>query len=138
MLLLTEIIAAGAMFTCTPIAVWDGDGPIWCSEGPHVRISGIAAREMDDSCRDAQPCPDASATAARDALVGLFGGARGTLPTGHIQVRAAPMSCLSTGPAGGTRTAAWCRLPDGRDLSCAMVATGTVLRWQRYWGDHLC
>lgn len=137
-MLLLQIVAAGTSFTCTPAAVWDGDGPVWCAEGPRVRISGIAAKEMDGTCRAGQPCPDASAIVARDALVGLFGGARGTLPTGHIQVRAAPMSCLSTGFAGGSRTAAWCRLADGRDLSCAMVATGTVLRWDRYWGDHRC
>lgn len=138
MMFLLEIVAAGTLFTCTPTAVWDGDGPIWCAEGPRVRLSGIAAREMDGSCRSGQPCPAASATAARNALVGLFGGGRGTLRTGHIRVQAAPMRCLSAGSAGGNRTAAWCRLANGRDLSCAMLATHTVLRWDRYWGNHRC
>lgn len=54
------VISALALFMCTPVAVYDGDGPIWCAEGPHVRISGIAAREMDDACRPGHPCPDAS------------------------------------------------------------------------------
>ena len=49
-LLLASIVPAGQSFNCTPTAVWDGDGPIWCAEGPHIRLSGIAAREMDGSC----------------------------------------------------------------------------------------
>jgi len=42
-----EIVRTGQTFTCTPTAVWDGDGPVWCAEGPKVRIAGVAAREMD-------------------------------------------------------------------------------------------
>ena len=132
------VILAAALFTCTPVAVYDGDGPIWCAEGVHVRVSGIAAREADGSCRRNQPCPAATAEAARDALVNLLGGPRGRRATGHIIVQAPAMRCVSTGPAGGTRTGAWCTLADGRDLSCAMVATGTVLRWARYWRGHIC
>lgn len=131
-------IAAGIAFMCTPIAVYDGDGPVWCEEGPRLRLSGIAAREMDGSCRQGHPCPDAAPERARDALVALLGGARGTLSTGHIRVQAQPMRCRSTGEARGNRTGAWCTLADGRDLSCAMIATGTVARWDRYWGRHAC
>jgi hypothetical protein len=40
--------------------------------------------------------------------------------------------------AGGNRTAAWCVTSRGVDLSCAMVATGTVLSWERYWKGHRC
>jgi endonuclease YncB( thermonuclease family) len=141
MMLLTlaaAVVTAGETFTCTPTHVYDGDGPVWCAEGPHVRIAGIAAREMDGACRDNQPCPAPSAVEARDALVGLFGGPRGSISTGHIVVRGPAMTCISVGSAGGTRTAAWCTLPSGQDLSCAMVATGTVLRWQRFWRDHRC
>ena len=43
-MMLAQVIAAGVAFTCTPVAVWDGDGPIWCMEGPKIRIAGIAAR----------------------------------------------------------------------------------------------
>lgn len=136
--LATAVVAAGETFTCTPVAVYDGDGPIWCAEGPHVRISGIAAREMDGTCRDNQPCPAATAVQARDALVSLFGGPRGSFSTGHIRVSGATMVCRSEGSAGGTRTAAWCTLPSGQDLTCAMVATGTVLKWDRYWRGHRC
>lgn len=70
-MLAASIVASGQTFTCTPTHVWDGDGPVWCAEGPHLRIAGIAAREMDGTCRSNQPCPDASAVEARDALVQL-------------------------------------------------------------------
>lgn len=133
-----SIVASGQTFTCTPTHVWDGDGPVWCAEGPHLRIAGIAAREMDGTCRTNQPCPAASASEARDALVKLMGGARGTISTGHVVVRGPRLTCRSEGGAGGNRTAAWCRLPSGADLSCAMIKTGTVLRWDRYWKGPAC
>jgi endonuclease YncB( thermonuclease family) len=138
MLILSAVVVAGASFTCTPIAVWDGDGPIWCAEGPKVRLAGIAAREMDGSCSVNQPCPSASAIAARDVLVNFLGGAKGTMQTGHVKVAAAPMRCRSDGSAGGSRTAAWCTLANGRNLNCEMVRSQTALRWARYWRGHQC
>ena len=137
-LLAASIVASGQTFTCTPTHVWDGDGPVWCAEGPHLRIAGIAAREMDGTCRTNQPCPAASAIEARDALVKLMGGARGPISTGHVVVRGPRLTCRSEGGAGGNRTAAWCRLPSGADQSCAMIKTGTVLRWDRYWKGPAC
>src|SRR3546814_9168687 len=122
----------------------DGEGPVWCAEGPRIRIAGIAARELDGTCRRGHPCPRAGPIAARNALVELLGGSRGEVRIAnagisHIRVRAAPMRCLSTGPAGGARTGAFCTLADGRNLSCAMLATGTVARWARYWrSDQRC
>lgn len=98
----------------------------------HVRLAGIAAREMDGSCRQGQPCPDASALAARDALVTLLGGAKGRSNTGHTLVDGPALACVSTGNARGNRTGAWCAMPAIGDLSCAMIRTGTVLRWERY------
>lgn len=132
------VIAAGLVFLCTPVAVWDGDGPVWCQEGPRLRLSGIAARELDGTCSPGHPCPDATALQARDALVRILGGPRGTLRSGHVRVAAPTMRCTSIGGAGGNRTGAWCTLVDGRDLSCSMVATGTVERWERYWRGHRC
>lgn len=133
-----QIITAGQTFICTPIAVYDGDGPIWCAEGPKVRLAGIAAREMDGSCNSRQPCPAASAEATRDQLVRFLGGSRGRLSTGHVKVRASAMHCLSDGSAGGSRTAAWCIMANGTDLNCAMVRSGLALRWDRYWRRHRC
>jgi endonuclease YncB( thermonuclease family) len=125
-----QVVPAGRTFQCTPTAVWDGDGPVWCAEGPKVRIAGVAAREMDGTCRSNQPCPQVGAVDARDR--------RGTLPEGHIVVRSAAMTCLSDGSAGGSRTAAWCRSPAIGDLSCAVVRAGGVVPWARYWRGHHC
>lgn len=132
------VVAAGGSFVCTPKMVWDGEGPVWCAEGPRLRISGIAAREMDGSCRSNQPCPPASAESARNALVRLLGGSGGRTPDGHVLVAGPRLSFLSDGSAGGSRTAAWCTGPGVGDLSCRMVATGTVLRWDRFWRRHAC
>lgn len=136
--MLAQVIAAGVAFTCTPVAVWDGDGPIWCMEGPKIRIAGVAAREMDGTCRSGQPCPAVGAVDARNRLVAIFGGARGTLAQGHIRVRSAPMRCISEGSAGGSRTAAWCSSPSVGDLSCSVVSAGGAVNWARYWRDHRC
>lgn len=121
LLLLTEVVARGAAFMCTPVAVWDGDGPIWCAEGPRIRLSGISAREIDGSCKAGHPCPNSSGKAARDHLVKLLGGPRGRLNTGHVKVRAPALRCTSTGSGIGARTAALCVSPTVGDLSCAMV-----------------
>jgi endonuclease YncB( thermonuclease family) len=132
------VIQAGAAFRCSPIAVWDGDGPIWCAEGPKLRLAGIAAREIDGSCRPGKPCPSASGIAARDRLVTLLRGRRGMFRTGHVAVKGPTLTCQSQGNAKGDRTAAWCSLPDGSDLSCKMIESGTALRWRNYDTTDRC
>ena len=87
-----QIVAAGTSFTCTPVRVWDGDGPLWCAEGPRIRLAGIAARETDGTCRPNQPCPNATAEQARNHLVGLVGRPVGTSREGHIMVRGAALT----------------------------------------------
>lgn len=136
--LAATIVPAGETFTCTPTAVWDGDGPIWCAEGPHIRLSGIAAREMDGTCSPGHPCPDATAEQAKAALVNLVGEPAGTGRHGHTLVNGPAMRCESVGGAGGTRTAAWCVSPRGGDISCAMVKGGWAALWDRYWKGHVC
>lgn len=121
-------IVASAIFICTPIAVWDGDGPIWCEEGPKIRIALIAAREIDGSCRPGHPCPRPSGEAARDALVELLGRPTWRWKTGHVTISASPMRCRYEGRSYD-RVVASCTLADGRDLGRAMLATGTVLPW---------
>ncbi len=133
-----QVIVAGSSFQCTPVAVWDGDGPIWCAEGPKVRIAGVAAREIDESCRPAQPCPRVSGKDARDRLVRIFGGSQGTRREGHVLVRSSAMTCRSEGSAGGSRTAAWCQSKDVGDLSCSVVGAGGAVRWPKYWREHQC
>lgn len=136
--LAATLVSGGQTFECTPTRVWDGDGPIWCAEGPRIRLSGIAAREMDGSCSQDHPCPSASAVEARDALVKLIGRSTGKSAEGHVLVAGLTMQCRSVGSAGGTRTAAWCVSPKGGDISCAMVRGGWAARWQRYWKGHVC
>lgn len=136
--LATQVIAAGITFACTPIAVYDGDGPIWCKEGPKIRLAGIAAREMGGTCRSNQPCPETSAIASRDYLAALVGQRVGQRPEGHVIVRGPTLTCLSQGGGRGSRTAAWCRTAQGVDLSCAMVKSGMALRWAQYQGDKVC
>jgi endonuclease YncB( thermonuclease family) len=138
LLIAIAIIPAGQSFQCTPTRVWDGDGPIWCAEGPHVRLAGIAAREMNGTCNANQPCPVAGAVEARDALVKLIGKPVGASAQGHVLVKGQAMTCLSDGGAGGTRTAAWCRSPKSGDVNCAMIDGGWASKWNRYWRGHSC
>ena len=113
--LLAAVVGSGQSFACTPTHVWDGDGPIWCAEGPKIRLAGIAAR---------------------DRLVRLLGGAKDRASTGHVLVSAPTMQCVSNGSARGDRTGAWCSLPSTGDLSCAMIRSGAVARWDRYSGKR--
>jgi endonuclease YncB( thermonuclease family) len=133
-----RVVAEGDAFTCTPVKLWDGDGPIQCAEGPKVRLAGIAAREMDGSCSPGHPCPEASAQDARDTLAGLLGRTTGTASTGHLLIEGPALQCLSEGSGKGSRTAAWCVSPDAGDLSCAMVASGMAEKWDRYWREEAC
>lgn len=104
-------------FTCHATKVHDGDGPIWCAEGPKIRLTAIAARELDESCSPGHPCPDASGAAARDALAGLALGET--------------LSCEATGASHG-RVTAWCWRADGVELNCAMVRGGHAAHWPKF------
>lgn len=138
LLLATSKIPAGQSFVCTPTRVWDGDGPIWCDEGPHVRLAGVAAKEMDGTCRSNQPCPKASAEQARDKLVSLIGKHIGWSSQGHALVKGPSMICRSDGSAGGNRTAAWCKSPISGDVNCAIIRSGVAMKWDKYWSNHRC
>jgi endonuclease YncB( thermonuclease family) len=97
LLLAVSVVPTGENFTCTPVRVWDGDGPVWCKEGPRIRLAGIAAREIDDSCRFNQPCPTASGAEARDALVRLLGVPTGRSKEGHVLVSGTIVFLLRVG-----------------------------------------
>ena len=88
-------VASGDGFACTPVKLWDGDGPIHCAEGPRVRLAGIAAREVDGTCRPGHPCPDATAEVARDTLAALLGRVTGTAREGHLTIEGPTLSCTS-------------------------------------------
>lgn len=128
------VVPEAETFACTPLQVWDADGPIWCAEGPRLRLHGIAAREMDGTCRAGHPCPDMPPLAARDVLIKLLRpAASAPTSTGHIRIAdASPLTCRSYGGAGGNRTAARCRLPDKSDLGCRLIALGAAREWTRF------
>jgi endonuclease YncB( thermonuclease family) len=122
------VTLSGNTFPCTVASITDGD-TFRCAElgddgrAIRVRLSGVAAREADGSCSPGHPCPDATADEASTALVRLAAGER--------------LTCQANGSTYG-RVAAFCQRADGVDLSCAMVASGTAVRWERYWGGHRC
>jgi endonuclease YncB( thermonuclease family) len=118
----SEARAFRAAFQCRVAHVTDGD-TFRCADGTRVRLSGIAARESDGSCRPGHPCPVASAEAATAALYNFA--------SGHV------LMCRPVGETYG-RVAAFCRREDGLDLSCAMMQSGTVEKWWRFWGLHSC
>jgi len=132
------VIPSGQVFDCTPTHVWDGDGPVWCKEGPRMRLAGIAARELDGTCSSGHPCPRASGELARQALVSLLGSPIGIGRHGHILVSGPTLRCRSDGSAGGSRTASWCLSPTNGDINCAMVLGGWAARWDLYWRSHKC
>lgn len=129
------VIPAGEEFACTPEAVWDGDGPVWCAEGLPYRLAGIAAHELDGSCSNGHPCPDTDPHAMPwpDCWVALGRGRHS-----HVLVEGPTMRCVSTGSVGRDRTGAWCVSPRSGDISCAMVRGGCASRWDRYWKEHRC
>ena len=123
-----EEVDPSARFTCTVASITDGD--TWrCRETNavgrqlRVRLSGVNARERDGTCNEGHPCPSAPPEAATAALTRLAAG----------QV----LSCRGVGSTF-SRIAAFCRRSDGVDLSCAMLETRTVARWDRHWRGHRC
>jgi endonuclease YncB( thermonuclease family) len=120
--------AAPPSFTCTVASVHDGDTLRCLERGPDgrqvcLRISGIDARELDGTCAPGHPCASAPPEAATAALERLVAGQR--------------LQCEFEGYTY-RRMAGFCRNAAGVDVSCAMLASGTVAKWARYWGDHRC
>ena len=114
--------ANGSRFSCTVLSVYDGDGPINCSEVDsqgkqvRVRLRGIEARDSDNSCRYPDLCPNASGAEAKAVL--------SRLAVGRLE-------CVSFGPSYD-RVDASCRSPTGADISCEMLRSGTAVRWPQY------
>jgi hypothetical protein len=83
-----------------------GDGPIWCAEGPKIRLSGIAAREIDESCRPGHHAPGLG-RAAREPCSPDRNAPRAVKTRACDGVRAAaPLRVARFGK--GERTAAAC------------------------------
>lgn len=120
------LVAAATAFTCDVIRVHDGDGPLWCRSGQKVRVAGIQAPDFQNAgpCRRpaarrvAYTCDDRAAARSQRIVSKLVLGKR--------------LTCQPTGKSF-SRTVARCTLPDGRSLSCAAIANGAAVRWDRYW-----
>lgn len=88
------IIPAGETLACIPTAIWDGDGPVWCAEGPRVRLAGIGAGEANGTSNSTQTCPDATAEHVRETLATLIVTPGGFNPHGS-SLRQRPYHVLS-------------------------------------------
>jgi endonuclease YncB( thermonuclease family) len=105
-------------FVCQVQRVHDADGPIWCAGGVKVRVAGVNAREVDGSCRRGAPCPTMRHQQAK--------------PIAERLTLGKPLTCQPV-DTSYRRVVARCTLPDGRSLSCALIAAGAAVRWDRYW-----
>lgn len=126
---------------CLAVAIHDVDGPIHCQTGEKIRLQGIGATETNGTCNPNQPCIPgdpfdqrrkmaramgaqvAREDRAKDGKLNLYGQLWFKAP-----IR---LQCDVTGTSH-KRLTAWCRLPDGRDLSCMAITVGVAARWARY------
>ena len=125
------LIAAATLpaFTCDVIRVHDGDGPLWCRSGEKVRVAGIQAPDFENAepCRRPNArrgnytCDDRAAARSQRIVSSLVLGKR--------------LACQPTGKSY-SRIVARCTLPDGRSLTCAAIAAGAAVRWDRYWRQY--
>lgn len=120
--LLALQLAAGQPFACTVTRVHDGDGPLWCAEGPKVRVAGIQAPDYASAepCRRRKTgyvCGDAQARASQRIVARMVLGQR--------------LRCVALEPSY-SRMVATCRLGDGRDLACAIVRSGAAAWWPAF------
>jgi endonuclease YncB( thermonuclease family) len=134
--LLALTLAAGQPFTCKAIALHDVDGPVHCAGGQKIRLQGIGATETDGTCRPNQPCIPGDPMVQRRTMVTRAIGA--TIAREDASkygqawfLRPVTLTCTPTGKSHD-RVTAWCRRPDGADLSCEAIRAGVAARWQRY------
>ena len=111
---------AGAAFQCVVDHVNDGD-TLRCRDGVRVRLHAVAAREADGTCSPGHPCPAASGASATAALNRLAAG-----------------KILTCDPVGRNykRITAICSTPEGEEINCAMIRSGTTLIWEKFDRQH--
>jgi endonuclease YncB( thermonuclease family) len=103
-------------FACRVSSITDGD-TLRCADGTRIRLHAVAAREMDESCSEGHPCPSASGASARAELQRLAGGRT--------------LSCSRTGTSYD-RVTAICWTSENQEINCAMILSGTAVRWDRF------
>lgn len=117
------MIAPPPPFICEVVKVHDGDGPLWCRNGRKVRVAGIQAPDFTS----AQPC--------RTRRRGYVCNDTRAVASQRVAMRLTLRKRLTCQPLDRSyqRVVARCTLPDGRSLSCAMIAAGVATRWDSYW-----
>ena len=122
-------VLPAAPFTCVVVRVHDGDGPLWCAGGIKVRIAGVQAPDYED----AEPCRRPGARRANYTCDTVAADR-----SQQIVERLVLRQTLMCRPVGMSyaRIVARCTLADGRSLSCAVIATGAAVRWDRYWRHY--
>lgn len=118
-----------APFVCAVVRVHDGDGPLWCANGIKVRIAGVQAPDYED----AAPCRRDDASRANYTCDN--GAADRSRQIVERLVLHRSFNCQPMGQSYA-RVVARCTLPDGRSLSCAVIAAGAAVRWDRYWRQY--
>lgn len=120
------MILTAAAFLCVVTGVHDGDGPIYCANGITVRVAGVQAPDYENTtpCREHRAdytCSDSAADRSRAITTSL--------------VLHQTLSCEPVGKSY-SRVVARCQLPNGNSLSCALIAHGAAVRWERYWRKY--
>ncbi|HUH11263.1 MAG TPA: nuclease [Brevundimonas sp.] len=109
-------LPADADLLCQVAYVHDGDS-LRCQDGTRIRLHAVAARETDETCSPGHPCPEASAASATRTLQRLTEGR--------------DLACRSIGRSYD-RVTAICWTPEGTEVNCAMIRSGTTVIWPRY------
>jgi len=123
------LAAASPAFTCVVTRVHDGDGPLWCANGVKVRVAGIQAPDFESASPCRRPAPQRAAYTCDTAAAKR---SRAIVERLTLQKR---LKCQPV-DRSYKRVVARCTLPDRRSLSCATIAAGAAVRWDRYWRKY--
>lgn len=109
-------IPGRATLACAVASINDGD-TLRCRDGTRIRLHAVAAREADETCSIGHPCPAATAASATHELTRL--------------AAARTIRCQPTGRSYD-RVTAICWTPEGEEINCAMIRSGTALVWEKF------
>jgi len=114
-------------FPCTVASVEEAAHVTCAERGDNgrpirLRLAGLDAPQLGETCAAGQPCASLPAARATAALTALALGQR--------------LTCEADRPY--SRSITFCTRADGVDLSCAMLAGGYAARSDRGWGAHDC
>ncbi len=109
-----------ATILCLVAAVPDAD-TIRCADGTRFRLAGISALERNGRCNSAPDCPTMRHAQAQPIVARMIQGKT--------------LRCRVVGKSWG-RIVGDCSLPSVARLSCAIIASGAAVRWDRWWKQY--